>query len=361
MKTSPDCCVDEAGDVSMQKIIRNRMTLGLLLASGFFSLACICCPINLLPIKWAPPGVSTQSIPTTTQTFTSFFPSQACTADLSQLLDDSQHSTPGGLKVDEEYTLVTYSVAGDVLSDPQYTEDLPAEILPYQQDAPAQEIIWTFITEVIPVEQRSELTHFVIFTDGVNKTLGAVEQTSDPQHWMLEMDIEDAGNMADLSTTLIHEFAHLLTLNETQVQTDYAVLNHPDDQAIYDQEALVCPAYFMYEGCSKPESYINTFFSRFWGNMFDEWKSINAETDENIRERKLDNFYQEYADRFVSKYAVTSPEEDIAESFMFFIFSPKPSPEDMAAQKILFFYEYPELASLREHILGGLCEAVNGH
>lgn len=333
--------------------------MGALLLSGIVSLACICCPINLLPFAWVTPGAPTPAVPTTTETIPSFIPSQTCATDLSQMLEDSQHSRFTGLKLDEEYTLVTFSVSGDVLSDPQYTEDLPAEIIPYQLDAPAQEKIWTFITEVIPVEQRSELNHFVIFTDGVNKTLGAVEQSVDPQHWMLEMDIEDAGNLDDLSTTLIHEFAHLLTLNETQVQTDYAVLDHPDDQAIYDQEAQVCPTYFMYEGCSRPDSYINAFFMHFWGDIFDEWKSIHAQTDETTQEQKLDSFFQEYADRFVSDYAVYSPEEDIAESFMFFIFSPKPSPEDTAAQKILFFYDYPELAILREHILGGLCEAIN--
>ncbi len=276
------------------------------------------------------------------------------------MLDDSQYSNPTGLRLDEEYTLVNYSVSGNMLSDPQYTKDLPAELIPYQHDTSAQENIWTFITEVIPADQRSELTHFIIFTDGVNKTLGAVEQTSDPQQWMLEMDIEDAGNMADLSTTLIHEFAHLLTLNETQVETDYDVLNNPDNQAIFEQEARACPTYFLYEGCSRLESYINTFFTRFWGGIFEQWKSINAEADENTRESKLDSFYQEYADQFVSKYAAYSPEEDIAESFMFFIFSSKPSPEDTASQKILFFYEYPQLASLRGHILGGLCDAING-
>jgi hypothetical protein len=144
-------------------------------------------------------------------------------------------------------------------------------------------------------------------------------------------------------------------LNDSQVATDFEVFNNPDDQQIYDREAAACSTYFMFEGCSKPDSYINIFFDRFWPDVYAEWQAINTETDQDVLDQKLDNFYQEYADQFVSGYAATSPEEDIAESFMYFIFTPKPSGVSVAEQKILFFYDYPELTDLRQRILAHLC------
>jgi hypothetical protein len=148
-------------------------------------------------------------------------------------------------------------------------------------------------------------------------------------------------------------------LNDAQVTTDYEVFNNPDDQQIYNQEAAACSTYFMFEGCSQPDSYINQFFQRFWPGIYAEWQSINTETDQDTLDQKLDSFYQEYADQFVSGYAATSPEEDIAESFMYFIFRPKPSGAGIAEEKYLFFYDYPEMVSLRDRMLAHLCTYVN--
>ena len=43
---------------------------------------------------------------------------------------------------------------------------------------------------------------------------------------------------------------------------------------------------------------------------------------------------------------------------MYFIFTPKPSGASIAEQKLLFFYAYPEMATLRERILANLCTYV---
>jgi hypothetical protein len=69
----------------------------------------------------------------------------------------------------------------------------------------------------------------------------------------------------------------------------------------------------------------------------------------------LHNFYKTYSDQFVTEYAATSPEEDIAEAWAFFILSPKPEQDSIANEKVLFFYEYPELVQLRQEILTPLC------
>jgi hypothetical protein len=59
----------------------------------------------------------------------------------------------------------------------------------------------------------------------------------------------------------------------------------------------------------------------------------------------------------VTEYATASPSEDIAESWAFFILSPMPDLSSIANEKLLFFYEYPNLVTLREQILTRLCAA----
>ena len=69
----------------------------------------------------------------------------------------------------------------------------------------------------------------------------------------------------------------------------------------------------------------------------------------------LEDFYNTYQDQFLTDYAPTSPAEDIAESWAFFVLSPKPEMNSIANEKILFFYEYPELVQLRAQILNQIC------
>jgi hypothetical protein len=69
----------------------------------------------------------------------------------------------------------------------------------------------------------------------------------------------------------------------------------------------------------------------------------------------LYDFYSIHADQFLTSYAATSPEEDVAESWAFFILAPRPEPTSIANQKILFFYDYPELVTLRQELRNRLC------
>jgi hypothetical protein len=82
---------------------------------------------------------------------------------------------------------------------------------------------------------------------------------------------------------------------------------------------------------------------------------IDEEQDADTRFHMLDDFYDTYQDQFLTDYAPTGPAEDIAESWSFFILSPKPELTSIASEKILFFYEYPELVQLRMEILDRIC------
>ena len=166
---------------------------------------------------------------------------------------------------------------------------------------------------------------------------------TDPSRWMLHVDIVDAQNPDELTYTLIHEFAHVLTLNETQVAFDMEVFNEPDNESVYEEAEASCPTYFPGEGCSLRQSYINAFFDAFWSDIYPDWLESDPDSDE---------FYQAYEDQFVTDYAATNPGEDIAESFTAFVLEPKPDGDTIAEEKVLFFYNYPELVQLRAEIVG---------
>ena len=255
-------------------------------------------------------------------------------------------------------TLVIYQVDGNQIINPSY-EKVSKDLKSLQQDTASQQDAWNLFIGLIPPEDRQMVSEYQVFTDGPSNILAAVEQApNDPAKWMIEVDEADLQNKKELVFTLVHEYAHLLTLNADQVLPDIAVFNNPDDQNLYDKEVAACPTYFPSEGCSKPNSYINTFYNRFWVNIVDEWQKIDAlstASDQNPYYDKLYAFYQAHQDQFVDDYAATNASEDMAETFAYFVFSPKPTGDSIRGQKILFFYDYPELIQLRSQILKNLC------
>ncbi len=259
-----------------------------------------------------------------------------------------------GDKVD--VLLATYTISGDKLSGP-VLETVPKTLRKYQSDVAAQQKAWDLFAALIPVDQRQMLSEYQVITDGAGEILALVEQTPDnPDKWSLEIDIADVSDTKNLVFTLVHEFGHLLTLNDSQVPPDLKVFEYPESDLIYNQEVAACPDYFPGEGCSLPGSYINTFYNHFWVGLYEEWQVIDNIQSDTRRQNRLDAFYQKYRDRFVDDYAVTDISEDIAETWAFFVLSPRPQGETMADQKLLFFYQYPELVQVRQHILENLCK-----
>jgi len=254
-----------------------------------------------------------------------------------------------------EHSLATYAISGDQIVDPVFG-NIPAGLAAYAQAENRHREIWAEFAALIPLEERAALAEFSIVTDGKDNLLAAVTQTShDPYLWALEVDILDTEDRLALTFTLIHEYAHLLTLSPSQVPPSLAVFQNPDDEDIYYKETAACPQYFPGEGCAQPEAYLNGFFNRFWRDIHSEWQDINLIEDDQAYYKALDSFYYQYEDQFVTWYAAANPEEDIAESFTFFVLSPPPPGGTVAEEKMLFFYEYPELVRLRARILDTVC------
>ena len=311
---------------------------------------------------------SSPTFPTTNPTAQSPSPSTAesiavCTALFEDVLnagagDGKGGNSPATFGSDHEiHYLIVYDTPREELGN---REDLllPEDVDQKFDSRAAHEAIWHTFTSIIPEQNRSFVTEFAVLSDGSNNVLAGVSPTYDnPHEWTLKIDVVDAANPYSLDYSLLHEYGHLLTLNASQVPPDEQVFYHPDDQAIYENAVSSCPQYFTGEGCSNSGSYINQFFHRYWSSFYMEWQKIQGQ---EVRRDLLYNFYSIYADQFLTSYAATSPEEDIAESWAFFLLSPRPEPTSIANQKILFFYEYPELVALRQEILDRLCASRTG-
>lgn len=282
--------------------------------------------------------------------------------NITERIVDSNSPTYDSTDFDEgeeeiEAYLVTYIIDNDALTEPYYYDDIPDNLYDAQNDFATHQELWSYFATLIPYEFRPHVAEFTIFTDGQSNTLAAVAQTSDDARlWGLEIDYADSNDYFYFSFTMVHEFAHLLTLSPSQVPPSLAIFNNPDDE-IYLEEISTCSTFHPGEGCSNPNSYINLFYDRFWFDIYDEWNEINLEEDEDLYYEKLDDFYYQYEDQFLTDYAATHPAEDIAESFGFFVFAERPAGNTIAEQKILFFYEFPELVELRTEIVNNLCVA----
>jgi hypothetical protein len=287
--------------------------------------------------------------------------SEACTALFPDILrsatKDGSHdrSSSADEEKQEIRYLIVYALEGDQLGA---RDDLlvPADLEVGLDSRAAHESIWNYFASMIPAEERAFVTEFAILSDGTDNVLAGVSPTyQDPTKWTLKVDISDAGDPYSLSYTLLHEFGHFLTLQPDQVPPDSNVFYNPHDETIYEQALATCPRYFTGEGCSNSGSYINEFFIRYWSGIYTEWEQINAVRGQESYRGQLDDFYIKYQDQFLTQYAPTSPEEDIAEAWTFFVLSPRPEPTSMANLKVLFFYDYPELVALREQIRARLC------
>lgn len=258
---------------------------------------------------------------------------------------------------EQEIRLVTYPIQGSELGDPLY-EAVPDGLHDEQADMATQRAIWNYFAELIPEQNREFLTEFSVLTDGKDNLLAAVAQSqNDPATWRLEVDIADTQDHENLTFTLIHEFGHLITLNEQQVSPSMAVFNSQDDPAVRSHEAAMCPNFFAHEGCSKHDSYLNQFYQRFWTDKYEEWFQVESIGDDYLYYTRLNEFYEKYQDQFVTEYAAINPVEDLAETWAYFVLTPMPHGSTIAKQKVLFLYEYPELVELRQEILNNLCNA----
>lgn len=209
----------------------------------------------------------------------------------------------------------------DVLSDG--TLDPPASGLGAE--------VWDAFTRVATPAFTSEVILSYSIGDSADSTLLAwvTQDRNSPQYWHLSVNLSGARDMSYLLTTLIHEYAHILTLDLAQMSPT------PDCE-------IVVPS----QECWYEDSYLAAFWQEFWaGYGGDAPDAANADS------LVADEFYEQHEEDFVTNYAASNVGEDIAESFMAYVIEPVPDPSlSTVAAKMAFFDRYPEFAAIRERI-----------
>lgn len=193
---------------------------------------------------------------------------------------------------------------------------------------------------------KKNVAYYVSYREQNNPVLGAVWRTRANKEptWVVGIntnaaDFENEKWKRDISITLIHELGHILTLNKTQIKY---VKSRKSCQKIY----------WSIMGCPYKEAYYTKFVDTFWDTDDRAHNaSTSAETTGKDAAKRVRNYYKAHLTEFVVQYAATSPEEDLAESFVDFVLQAKPTNATLEKnRKILFFYQYPEFVLLRAQI-----------
>lgn len=221
----------------------------------------------------------------------------------SLVLEESVATGDEGITV-----LTTYDV--DNKDEAIYTN---ANISKEEMDYHAN--LWFSFSWLIPEKYRDDINRFEVFESG--DTLAYVSlHDKYGKYWTLGMNNKNIELASETLVTYLHEYAHFLSLN--QIQIDY-----------WEDEKGCKSLYLQDSGCFYKDAYLNDFYKRFW---------------ESGGNGELEDFY-------VSKYAMTSPEEDFAESFAHFVLTQTPTGDTVREQKLLFFYQFEDLVELRTEIL----------
>lgn len=211
------------------------------------------------------------------------------------------------------------------------------KLLAAQQNRNRHQEIWSLVKKVIPLDYLNRLNEFMLFwgeTDVV-KALGYVSPTSkDLSTWRyaIAIDYADQSGEDELEHTVLHEFAHILTLNKSQVN---ALVKPGECQTYY-------PDYpkenFARYGCSHDDSYINQFFQQFW-------KDIWSDDPDEVK----GYFSDTYPTQFVTHYAGVSPSEDMAETYWNYVFESEipQKPGTIAAAKVNYFKRFEEFEKIK--------------
>lgn len=177
--------------------------------------------------------------------------------------------------------------------------------------------LWYSYAWLIPEYAREDMTKFEVFDSGDTLAHVYMQDEDYPDLWTLGMNRADLVYASDTILTYIHEFAHLLSLRNIEVDYD-----------AYAEEDL-CEGVFYEDYCYYEDAYLAAYYEQFYA----------------------DGYPEEDYDHFVSDYAMSSMIEDFAETFAHYVVSPAPAGDTMAEDKILFFHQYEELVHLRADIL----------
>lgn len=190
----------------------------------------------------------------------------------------------------------------------------------------AAEGIWELYARIATREYAATMmSSYRVGNAPDSDTLAYVSPDPDaPGRWTLAANEAFADDRDLLTSTLVHEFAHVLSLNTTEI----------------DADSGPCPTLAVSEGCARAGSAILDFQRQFWAAYAD---APNPDNDDSA---VADAFYAAHEADFVSAYAATNVVEDFAETFMTYVLETAPADASSPiGAKMAFFDAHPSWAA----------------
>lgn len=216
----------------------------------------------------------------------------------------------------------------DILSDADYFVGSNEEL--QLNTGTAQDVhrqIWNHIKAISPDDLTANyIDTYRVFTDANDGTLAYIVDEDDDGKFVIAINLatHQKSTPQEQTLTIVHELAHIATLNKDQIA---------EGTCEYETQ----------EGCFGDQSVLAQFVERFW---------TQADQDAAANEEDL---YSANPSNFVTDYAATNPEEDVAESFAYYVVKNNYDQATVAGQKQAFFDEFDEArdikADMREAVL----------
>jgi hypothetical protein len=198
------------------------------------------------------------------------------------------------------------------------------------------------LNTIMPEKYRAYIDQFVVFDNHPNDmaAFAAVAYDGKDATWVYGIEVAEINESptSDASIELmIHEFAHIFTL---------------DQLITLRQRTTGCHEYFDTTGCFGSGSHLGQFVELFWDDeLLDEL--VIANESRNVR-RELTQLYKRYDSEFVTEYAATTPAEDFAESFAWYVLDLDAERGTVAEEKIEFMSQFSSIRAYKEHITNQL-------
>jgi hypothetical protein len=155
--------------------------------------------------------------------------------------------------------------------------------------------LWTIAEATLPASARQQIRQLNVVTDGTARTLAMVHRsTTEHDAWILSIDPAESDEV--LQRTLVHELAHLFTLGEKDLTA----------------QRTNCNGRLIEIGCAQRDSLLASYADEFWAGRPEPERYRSSE--------------------FVTQYAAESVHEDLAETFMFWVYGEDPASPSIAAK-----------------------------
>lgn len=266
-------------------------------------------------------------------------------SSFSQKLDKATEEVFGEVDYyypdNDEISLADFSVdeMGN-LGVPSYSDDWED----YSYDTATVTALWEQAGALLPEGSLTVFDTYSVFTDGSDGVVGYVywNETDSGLTWGLALDPADADDTAFFQETILHEYFHYLSLNDSQAEYGTA-----GDGSTYAE-----PDFDM---VTRSDSYLNQFYTAFWSDILKDERLTNPDSLQ---------FFPRHYTEFYDDYSSTSPSEDIAECFACYVLFEDgwetDYEDDLWVRKINWFDQFEELRAFRSQVREGTKGGTGG-